>query len=45
MIKNGGTAFSNGLLVTYIKGITKQTVEMGMVRCIGLMEVIIKAIG
>ena len=41
MIKNQSTAYSPGQQVIFTKEITKQTLEVGMVRCTGLTEVTI----
>ncbi len=45
MIRNVGTEYSHGQLVMYIRVITKQMSEMGMGKCIGMMEAFIKGIG
>lgn len=45
MIKNVGTEYSHGQLEMYIRVTTKQMSEMGMGKCIGMMEAFIKVIG
>ena len=45
MIRNVGMECFNGLMVTYIRGISSMIIDMIMERCIGLMVLTIRVCG